>query len=65
MNKKNKKHVRNQPIRFLIEGSLSQKKNSLWFPKMWFLISGFLLHTVTGKIIEIKTENAEMTAAQQ
>ena len=36
------------------------KKNSLWF-----LISGFLLYTVTGKITEIKTENAEATATHQ
>ena len=58
------KPLTNQPVRFLIEGSLSQK-NSLWSLKMWFLISGFLLYTMTGKIIEIKTENAEATATHQ
>ena len=41
------------------------KENSLWFLKMWFLISGFLLYIVTGKIIEIKTENTEATAEHQ
>ena len=51
------KPLTNQPVRFLIERFLSQEKQ-LWFLKMWFLISGFLLYTVTGKIIEIKTENA-------
>ena len=64
MNEKNKKPITNQPVRFLIEGSLSPK-NSVWFLEMWFLISGFLLYTVTGKIIEIKTENAEATATHQ
>ena len=41
---------------------LITKKNSLWFLEMRFLINGFLLYTVTGKIIEIKTENTEATA---
>ena len=55
------KPLTNQPLRLLIERSLSQK-NSLWFLEMRFLINGFLLYTVTGKIIEIKTENTEATA---
>ena len=37
----------------------------MWFVKMWFLISRFLLYIVTGKIIEIKTENTEATATHQ
>ena len=41
------------------------KENSSWFLKMWFLMSGFLLYIVTGKIIEIKTENTEATATHQ
>ena len=36
---------------------------SITFPQK-FLISGFLLYTVTGKIIEIKTENAEATVTR-
>ena len=32
---------------------------------MWFLISGFLLYIVTGKVIEIKSENTDATAPHQ
>ena len=35
------------------------------FLKMCFLISGFLPCIVTGKIMEIKTENIEVTAMHQ
>ena len=62
--KKKMKPLTNQPVRFLIE-SPYHKEKSLWFLKMWFLTSGFLLYIVTGKIIEIKTENIEATATHQ
>ena len=43
---------------------LITRKASCSFLK-WFLISGFLLYIVTGKIIEVKTENTEATATHQ
>ena len=63
--KKKMKPLTNQPVRFLIEKSPYHKENSLWFLKMWFLISGFLLYIVTGKIIEIKSENTDATEMHQ
>ena len=56
--KKNNETLNKSCLSGFLQKGPYHKKNNLWFLKMWFLISGFLLYTVAGKIIVIKTENA-------